>query len=134
LLRRLAYEAIQDVLISVGLRGLPIKDGESSQKTSQATSEDDSAPFPGWLVHNVPLIRLAPLYDSMLDHGYELELVSESSNIEEEYGNTGAAGGALMLAESLIRAVQLQQPVMVAEFEGINRFALGVSRPAAYNA
>ncbi|MDR1064109.1 MAG: hypothetical protein LBL48_09330 [Azoarcus sp.] len=80
----------------------------------------------GWLVHDCGLAahdvaaggRLAAVLSALRGLGCELDPLDEASDVPDAYGETGAARGAVMLAEALIRTGQLQKPVLVADFNG----------------
>ncbi|GAA5787042.1 hypothetical protein [Chitiniphilus shinanonensis] len=101
-------------------------------------SADADAPPPveiGWLAHNSGSVdtggsRLAALASALHYFGSELNPIDQATNVVVEYGDTGAARGALLLATALLRAAQLAQPTVAAEFEGDDFVGVGVMRPA----
>ena len=83
---------------------------------------------PGWLVHDSnDAASFSALSAALNACGYELEPITEASNIQEQFGDVGAAREVLMLAVALIRAAQLKKPVLLAESEK-GGIALGVSK------
>jgi len=137
-LTRQFQDAIQKALIHAGLRELPFKSEEPQDEQTKPTEKpkpEEPKPLElGWLVHNADPGCIGALASSLGDFGCELDLFAESSNLEKEVGDAGATRSVLMLAEALTRAAQLQQPVLVAEFEGTRRVAIGMTCPVTQKA
>jgi len=129
-LARLLHGLVDPLLVDAGLRDLPYAgDAKPAPEADKAAGEAEPDAAPplelGWLVHNSgPLddreagTRLAAVTAALKDFGCELDPIAEAGNASVEHGDSGAARGALMLAEALIRTAQLQKPVLVAEFDG----------------
>jgi len=120
-LKKQVHEALKEVFIHAGLHDVPFE-GEKPEAAPET-------PAPGWLVHNAGPADLGSVIFSLMDHGHELEPLVETSHIEEDHGNTGAARSALMLAEATMRAAQLKQPVLVAELSTDSGMGIGLVRP-----
>ncbi|MCL1860023.1 MAG: hypothetical protein FWG52_00600, partial [Proteobacteria bacterium] len=137
-LTRQLHEAIQEALVYAGLREQPFKSeepqGEQKKPTEKPKPEEPKPLELGWLVHNADPGCIGALASSLGDFGCELDLFAESSNLEKEGGDAGATRSVLMLAEALTRAAQLQQPVLVAEFEGTRRITIGLTCPVTQKA
>ncbi|MCL1860330.1 MAG: hypothetical protein FWG52_02170, partial [Proteobacteria bacterium] len=137
-LTRQLHEAIQEALVYAGLRELPFKNKEAQDEQAKPVEKPKpTEPKPlelGWLVHNAGSDGIGALASSLGDFGCEFDLFAESSNLEKEVGDVGATRSMLMLAEALTRASQLQQPVLVAEFEGTCRVAIGLTCPVTQQA
>jgi len=116
-------KATQEALISAGLRELPFEE----QKTEQAKPKESEFLDLGWIVHTANREYLGPLISALRDVGCELDPIAEASNVLMEHGDVGEARSMLMLAESLIRAAQLQKPVLVAEFN--EDISIGIALP-----
>jgi hypothetical protein len=109
--------SIASAAINAALRDPPPAD---------AVAEERKEPAPlklGWLVHNsggvessVAADRLATVLRALGGLGCELNAAKRAGNLLVEHGDVGAAGSVLMLAEALIRAAQLQAPVLMLEF------------------
>jgi|GEM_PF-1198459 len=131
-------EAIQKALVCAGLREQPFKSEEpQDEQAKPAEKPKPVEPKPlelGWLVHNVGADGIGALLSGLGDFGCELDLFAESSNLEKESVDTGATRSVLMLAEALTRAAQLQQPVLVAEFEETRRIDIGLTCPVTQKA
>ena len=128
--------AIEDVLIDGGLRKMPEEDGEAAEAAAEAESSEP--PDPGWLVHNDGegngrdiADRYARFTAALTGLGCEMSTLKEANNSDKEHGDVGAARGLLILAEALIRAAQLQKPVLTAEFGKEDSVAIGLARPLA---
>jgi len=120
-LKKQVHEVLKEVFIHGGLHDVPFE-----EKEPEAAPE---TPAIGWLVHNTDSAGLGSVIFSLMDHGHDLEPLVETSHIAEAHGNTGAACGALMLAEATMRAAQLKQPVLVAELSTDSGMGIGLVRP-----
>ena len=129
---RQIQESIQMALICAGLRELPFE--EEEPKGKQAKPEEPALLDLGWLVHNATPDNLGSLIPALMSLGCELSPIGEASNVVEEHGDIGEARGMLMLAESLIRAAQLEQPVLMARFDKVDGITIGLALPASKNA
>jgi hypothetical protein len=84
----------------------------------------------GWFAHNSgSAFRLGALSPALIDCGCEIDPFKDAGELEKEYGDVGAARGALMLAEALIRVAQLQKPVLTARFDGDKSIEIGLICP-----
>ncbi|MCL1860263.1 MAG: hypothetical protein FWG52_01835, partial [Proteobacteria bacterium] len=137
-LKRQFLDASQKALIHAGLRELPFKceepQNEQTKPTEKPKPEEPKPLELGWLVHNASADGIGALASSLGEFGCELDLLNESSNLEKEGEDAGAMRCVLMLAEALTRTAQQQQPVLVAEFEGTRRVAIGLTCPVTQQA
>jgi hypothetical protein len=120
---------IEDVLVDGGLRKIP-----EDQKPAEA--ESPGPPDLGWIVHNDGegdaqdiAARYVRLTAGLSAAGCEMNVLEEANNLDEDHGDVGAARGALIMAEALIRAAQLQKPVLAAEFGEKDNVVIGLARP-----
>ena len=125
---------LDPLLVDTGLRDPPFAAAGEDGKKSDA-GDAQAPPDVGWLVHDggdpayrVTCARLASIAAALNDFGCEIDPLEDASNLELEHGDTGAARGVLMLAESLIRTAQLRKPVLWVEFAG-PRVGVGLTRP-----
>lgn len=82
----------------------------------------------GWLVHDIPdAKRFALLSSAMID--CDLNPITDASKLRDEFGYVGAAHETLLLAGAIIRAAQLDQPVLLAGFGSDGEMRFGVSKP-----
>jgi hypothetical protein len=117
-------DAVLESFVRAGLRDAP------SGGTGPEAME---APEIGWLVHDCPdNIRFATLTLALVHCGSELDPIADFSKLQHEFGKVGTAREALMLAVALIRATQLEKPVMWVEFGEDEKICLGVSKPCDY--
>ncbi|MDR2092228.1 MAG: hypothetical protein LBP58_02775, partial [Azoarcus sp.] len=128
--------AIETAAIHAALREPPTGDSET-RKDDKASDKPETEPEPldvGWLTHNSggmadPLAadRLVCVLRVLNGLGCELNVAQATGNLLVEHGDVGAAASVLMLAEALIRAAQLQKPVLLAEFRD-STLDIGVTR------
>jgi len=123
------HEAIREALIHAGLREWPLE--EEKSKDEQATPVEPEPLELGWLAYNADTDGLASLLSALWDFGCEPDLFSEIGNVNKEYGGSGAARGVLMLAESLIRATQRQNPALMVNLDETDGIAIRLARPAS---
>jgi len=131
--------AIHDALIDSGLLDLPFKkkvdESEAPPKEEAAPAqpkpEEDAEPpeHIGWLVHDVASGRIGALSAALRECDCEIDPYLDASNLKKEYGDVGTAQNVLMLADALIRAVQLQKPVLMAGYNAQKRFDISLARP-----
>ncbi|TJZ66842.1 hypothetical protein [Chitiniphilus eburneus] len=125
-LSRQIQNLLEGALINASLRDQPFDSAEA----------DAPAPVEiGWLAHNSGSVdtggsRLAALATALHYFGSELNPIDQATNVVVEYGDIGAARGPLLLATALLRAAQLAQPTVAAEFDGDDFVGVGVMRPA----
>lgn len=120
---------IEDVLVDGGLRKMP-------EDEKPAEAESPEPPDLGWLVHSAAKGEAKDIADrysrvtaGLAAAGCEIDVLEEVSHLDEEHGDVGAARGALIMAEALIRAAQLQKPVLAAEFGEEDSVVVGLARP-----
>ena len=116
------HQTSEKALIHAGLRDLPFEGNPPPPEAPESL-------LSGWLIHNVIPMRLGLVTNAFLAHGHELEPIKETSHIEDTHGDTGAARSVLMLAEALIRSVQLNLPVVVTEVSANESIHIGLVRP-----
>jgi len=129
-LTRQIQDVIAKAFIHAGLRDLPLATEEGAK--TDAADESELPEF-GWLVHNAPPIRLGALFCALRDSGCEIDPFVESVKLEKEHGNVGSAHSVMMLTGALIRAAQLQKPVLIAGFNEDNSLDISLVRPFAKN-
>jgi hypothetical protein len=130
--------AMKTAAINAALREPP-GDGEAGKdgKPVKLSAPNEPAPLDvGWLAHNsggaddpMAADRLVCVLRALNGQGCELNAAKAAGNLLIEHGEVGAAAGALMLAEALIRAARLQKPALMAEFRG-GAVDICVARPA----
>ena len=120
-LKRQIRDVILESCVRAGLR-------DASFKEEFDPDDETNVLEIGWLVHDSSDIpRFAALTSALADCGCELNPIGDASKLQDEFGNVGVAREVLMLAVSMIRAVQLNKPVLLAGF-GEGEIALGVSK------
>jgi len=128
-LTRLIHGLIDPLLVDAGLRDLPFAGKDKAEEAKAEADKPDgegaaAPPFEiGWLVHNSGAVddldagvRLTAITTALKQFGCEIDPIGEGDNVSVR-GDSGAARGALMLAEALIRTAQLQKPALLAEFD-----------------
>ncbi|MBM3115250.1 hypothetical protein [Jeongeupia naejangsanensis] len=105
---------VEGALINAGLRPLPFDPAEAG---------DDQSHTLAWLAHNCGGVdvggqRLAAVATVLSYFESELNPINDASNVVTEFGDVGGARGALLNAIAITQAAQLQQPVLIAEFDG----------------
>jgi hypothetical protein len=130
---RALKETIENVSIDAGLLKMP---GERERNEESPDAKTPESLDLGGLLHNSgegddqdAFARRARLVSGMTGLGCEIDVLEEASNLDEEHGDVGAAYAALMLAEALIRAAQLQKPVLTAEFGENDEVVVGMAWP-----
>ena len=79
-------------------------------------------------MHDIPdAKRFALLSSAMID--CDLNPITDASKLRDEFGYVGAAHETLLLAGAIIRAAQLDQPVLLAGFGSDGEMRFGVSKP-----
>jgi hypothetical protein len=133
-MKRWFRDALDEALINAALRE---PTPEASETGKDASPESGKAEIPelgpellAWVVHdNDDPDRLAALINALGDYGREIDLMTEMNNLLDEHGDVGAARGVLILAEAVIRAKQLQKPVLGVGFDKPDWIGIGVIRP-----
>ncbi|WP_432719748.1 hypothetical protein R0381_000106 [Jeongeupia wiesaeckerbachi] len=105
---------VEGALINAGLRPLPFDPAEAGGDLSHTLA---------WLAHNCGGVdvggqRLAAVATVLSYFESELNPISNASNVVTEFGDVGGARSALLNAIAITHAAQLQQPVLIAEFDG----------------
>ncbi|GHD57829.1 hypothetical protein [Jeongeupia chitinilytica] len=113
---------VEGALINACLRPLPFDPAESG---------DDRSHTLAWLAHNCGGVdvggsRLAAVATVLSYFESELNPINDASNVVTEFGDVGGARSALLNAIAITQAAQLQQPVLIAEFDGETRIVSGV--------
>ncbi|MDR0702780.1 MAG: hypothetical protein LBF61_10345 [Azoarcus sp.] len=126
-------EAIENVFIDAGLREMP---GERGSDKKSPEPETPRPPDLGWLLHEDGegsekdiSARYSRFTAGLTGTGCEIDALEEADNLREKHGDVGAARDALMLAEALIRAAQLQKPVLAAGFGEKDNVVISLARP-----
>jgi hypothetical protein len=120
---------IETVLVDAGLLESPPPGGSEAKAFEP--------PDVGYLIHNsgaeddpVASNRLVSLTAALRGFDCPMDL-DRACNALAEHGDTGAARGALMLAEAAVRAALAQLPVMVADWGGEDRVCVGMALPVS---
>jgi hypothetical protein len=128
-LKRRFRDALDEALINAALREPLPEEGEKAEQPGV----EEAAPLElGWLVHDsANTTDLVALTYVLSDFNCEIDPLAEASNLTKEHGNVGASRDALMLAEALLRAKQLQKPVLIAGFGEDDGIGVSLARPLA---
>jgi hypothetical protein len=114
--------AIHDALVQAGI----------CDETSVEISPNE-LPEIGWLVHDSPNANcFVTLAMTCANGDGRPDPVAEASKVQDEFGNVGVAREALMLAVAVLRATQLDKPVLLAGFGKGEEAHFGVSKPCDF--
>ena len=117
--------AIYDAFVHAGLCDEAF--GESSG------SGERKLPEIGWFVHDSPgADSFVALAMALVNGDGKPDPVDEASKFPDECGNVGTAREALMLAVAVLRATQLNKPVLLAGFGENEEVHFGVSKPCDF--